>query len=93
MYIFLLIVTCPALTVPDNGSRTCSPINGEEPKPGDSCTFTCNPGFNLSGRAIRMCLDTGMWNDNSQPTCEPGVSCAQNVTVFQRCFKAVSIFN
>ena len=34
----------------------------------NTATYTCNPGYNLTGDATRMCQSDGMWSD-SPPTC------------------------
>ena len=70
--VFPLIVTCLPLTVPDNGNLNCSLGNDGKPNPGDTCTFTCNNGYELSDGDGWTCTDTGMWS-SSQPTCELGV--------------------
>ena len=58
----LLLVTCPSLNHPDNGNGSCSWKGDRGPFPGDTCTFTCNNGYQLMGNAIRTCGNDGNWN-------------------------------
>jgi len=60
------IVTCPVLTAPDNGQISCSP--GIDSL-GDTCTFTCDDGFEISGTESRTCLDDGTWNGEDDTVC------------------------
>ena len=34
----------------------------------DTCSFTCNDGYVLSGSHMRTCMSDGMWSD-SDTTC------------------------
>jgi len=43
----------------------------ELPSEGDSCSFTCNDGFELSGDQTRTCQSDGTWS-GSQPFCFDG---------------------
>ncbi|KAG8187123.1 hypothetical protein JTE90_004869 [Oedothorax gibbosus] len=56
---------CPALVPPPNGgvSGTCvSAI------PGQSCSFSCQAGYNLNGQATLYCQPGGTWS-SAAPTC------------------------
>jgi len=64
----LLLVTCPMLTNPSNGMISCT---GQPATPGDSCSFTCNTGYELTGSDIRTCQSDRMWNA-SQAVCSRG---------------------
>ncbi|XP_078692043.1 uncharacterized protein LOC144922256 [Branchiostoma floridae x Branchiostoma belcheri] len=59
-------VECPALTAPTNGA--VSPT-GAVSYP-NSVTFTCNPGYVLTGAAAATCQPDGTWS-NPAPTCTP----------------------
>ena len=63
---------CPSLTAPDNGTITCSPP-GEDglPSLGDTCTFTCDNGYELNGSSTRNCQNDGNWSD-IDPICSRG---------------------
>ena len=65
------IVTCPPLTAPDNGDIDCSLGDDGEANPGDTCTFTCDNGHELTGSETRTCQNDGMWS-GSEPTCDRG---------------------
>jgi len=67
-YWFLLIVVqCPVLTAPDNGMISCTG-NGV----GDTCTVTCDDGFELSGSETRTCQDDGSWS-GTDAECAQGI--------------------
>ncbi|RWS04130.1 P-selectin-like protein [Dinothrombium tinctorium] len=59
-------ITCPQLRPPSNGFASGMCENGS--LPGSRCTFSCNPGFNLRGSGVLICLLSGQWNNNP-PTC------------------------
>ena len=63
---FILVTRCPVLTAPDNGSISCSPGNDS---PGDTCTFTCDDRFKLSGTDRRTCQDDGSWDGANDIQC------------------------
>jgi len=52
------VTTCPILSAPENGQISCSPGNDS---PGDTCTFTCDDGFQLEGTESRTCQDDLTW--------------------------------
>jgi len=68
---FVILVACPSLTDPDNGSMTCSLGDDEVPTYGDTCSFTCNTGYELTGSDNRTCQSKGRWN-GSKPICING---------------------
>ena len=61
-----LVTTCPVLSTPDNGQISCSPGNDS---PGDTCTLTCDDGFEISGTESRTCQDDGTWNGADDTLC------------------------
>ena len=67
----LLLVACPPLDAPNNGIISCSPEVDELPSPGDTCTFSCNTGYRLTGSHARICQDDQSWN-GSDPICRRG---------------------
>ena len=65
--IFSFLVTCTMLTAPTNGMITCS--GGDNvPTVGDTCSYTCNTGYVLSGNSMRTCGSGGNWS-GTEPTC------------------------
>ena len=56
---------CGALANPANGqvSHTAGTTFGQ------TATYTCNMGYNLTGESTRTCQDTGLWS-GSAPTCQ-----------------------
>ena len=59
---------CGSLTTPSNGSVTTS----DGVTTGDSATYSCDPGYQLSGVTTRQCLENEGWN-GTQPTCDSGI--------------------
>ena len=57
-------VDCGPLLSPDNGAVDISSgtIVGKE------AVYSCNPGYDLSGSSIVVCLSTGRWSDKP-PVC------------------------
>ena len=56
-----MLGTCPPLTAPKNGSIDCEFGDDGFPTRWDSCTFTCDPGFELYGSSTRKCLAWWGW--------------------------------
>ena len=56
------------LTAPMNGMITCSLGDDRVPTDGDTCSYTCNTGYVLSGSDMRTCESDGMWDD-ADPIC------------------------
>jgi len=68
--------TCPPLTAPDNGDIDCSLGDDGAPTNGDTCTFTCDDGFELSGSQTQRCRvrnNRGSWRGNPA-TCNMGMA-------------------
>ena len=63
-----IVPTCPPLTAPDNGDIDCSLGDDGEANPGDTCTFTCDDGYELGGSTSRTCGDDGSWS-GTDTTC------------------------
>ena len=56
---FYLLVTCPPLSDPSNGMINCS--LGDDTY-GDTCSFTCDTGYELTGSDTRTCQSDGSWS-------------------------------
>ena len=61
---YYYVVSCPSLTELSNGMINCS--LGDDKVPlyayGDTCNFTCNTGYELTGSDTRTCLSDGSWS-------------------------------
>jgi len=64
-------VSCPSLPNPDNGMISCLEDDGSTAGSGpdsgtlfyeDTCNFTCNTGYELTGSDIRTCQSDGSWS-------------------------------
>ena len=56
------VVPCPSLADPNNGTTTCSLGDGGVPSYEDTCSFTCNTGYELTGSDTRACQSDGSWS-------------------------------
>ena len=68
---YFLLVMCPLLTIPTNGMISCLLGDNNTPNPGESCTFTCNTGYELNGSGTKTCQNDGSWSGSSA-TCVGG---------------------
>ena len=55
-------VPCLLLTDPNNGVINCSLGDDEIPSYEDTCSFTCNTGYELTGSDTRTCQSDGSWS-------------------------------
>ena len=62
------LAQCPVLTSPDKGMISCT---GNEF--GDTCTITCDDGYELSGSETRTCQDDGAWS-GTDAICIEGIN-------------------
>ena len=67
----LLLVICPSLSTPTNGRISCSLGGNRVANPGESCTFTCNTSYELTGSGTRTCQSDGSWS-GSDAMCSRG---------------------
>ena len=66
-----LLVSCSSLTEPNNGLINCSLGDDEAPSYEDTCSFTCNTGYELTDSDIRTCQSDGNWS-GSEAMCGRG---------------------
>jgi len=55
-------IQCNDLLTPSNGGVSCSSGREGVGYEGDTCSFTCNTGFELTGSDIRTCQSNGNWS-------------------------------
>ena len=67
----LYLVSCLELTNPNNGVINCSLEDDGVPSQGDTCSFTCNTGYELTGSDNRTCQSDGSWS-GSDAVCQRG---------------------
>ena len=58
----VVLVSCLPLDSPGNGLIKCSLGDDEVPSYEDTCNFTCNTGYELTGSDSRTCQSDGSWN-------------------------------
>ena len=67
----MLSVACSRLTSIDDGMINCSLGDDGVPSYDDTCSFTCNTGYELTGSDTRTCQNDGSWN-GSDAVCRRG---------------------
>ena len=67
----MIIVPCPPLTGPNNGTITCSLGDDRVSSYEDTCNFTCDFGYELTGSDTRTCQSNGSWS-GSDDVCRRG---------------------
>ena len=84
--IYYYLVDCLSLTNPNNGVINCSLRDVGVPSYEDTCSFTCNTGYELTGSDTRTCQSNGSWS-GSDDVCRRGIyyyiahSCAPHYLV------------
>ena len=65
---FCILVPCSSLIDPSNGMISCS---DETPSYEDTCSFTCDTGYELTGSDTRTCQSDRSWS-GSDAICSRG---------------------
>ena len=68
---FSFLVSCPSLIDPNNGMINCSLGDDRVYSYEDTCSFTCNTGYQLNGSDTRNCQSSGTWS-GSDAMCSRG---------------------
>ena len=71
MCMYFTIVNCSSLSNPNNGTINCSLGNDGVPSYEDTCSYTCNTGYEITGSDTRTCQSNGSWN-GSDDVCRRG---------------------
>ena len=73
MYVHFVVslVSCPPLTDPSNGVISCLLGDDGVYSYEDTCSYTCNTGYELTGSDTRSCQSDGSWN-GSDDVCQRG---------------------
>ena len=75
----MFLVQCSA---PINGMLQCP--NGTTSTYGDTCSFSCNPGYELQGAQTGSCLANQIWS-RGFPTCVP-LNCPEGISIYTNAF-------
>ena len=73
-YHFAAAVSCPELNNLNNGIMNCQSKEDEKHFYEDSCSFTCNADYELTGSDTRTCQSDGSWSGN-ESICKEGWLC------------------
>ena len=68
---FSFLVFCPPLTDSSNGAINCSLGDDGALSYEDTCSYTCNTGYELPGNKNRTCQSDGSWS-GSDGVCNRG---------------------
>ena len=71
MYKNVVDIRCDILSTPFNGGMSCSSGRVGVGYEGDTCSFTCNTGYELTGSDNRTCQNDGSWSGNNT-VCKQG---------------------
>ena len=69
--VIMAVVHCTNLTLPKNGFINCSLGDDGVTSYEDTCSFTCNTGYELTGSDTRTCQSNGSWS-GSETNCSRG---------------------
>ncbi len=67
-YYYFVAVLCPDLPVPTNGGITYNPTTTIPRAVGATATYTCTPGYHMTGLMVRTCSVSG-WSTGDDPVC------------------------
>ena len=70
-YFVISLVPYTLLADPSNGVISCSLGDDGVPSYEDTCSYTCNTGYELTGSDTRTCQSDGSWS-GSDGVCERG---------------------
>ena len=73
LWLNLLAVVCPKLTVPDKGGVIPASCSKADVEYGTRCVFYCGDGFELSGPRYTTCQDDTSWSEIASLTCVRGM--------------------
>ena len=59
---FYISASCSSLNNPDNGMINCLLGDNGVPSYEDTCNFTCDTGYELTGSDTRTCQGNGSWS-------------------------------
>ena len=68
---YAMLVKCSPLTDPNNGTINCLLEDDGVSFYEDTCSFTCNTGYELTGSDTRTCQSDGSWS-GSDDVCRRG---------------------
>lgn len=80
--ISFLVVQCPALQELENGLTSCGDDEDREFSYGNTCSFSCVPGYHLVGPTTITCTSAAVWTD-SVPRCAGESGTAFSCVLFQ----------
>ena len=65
MHTYFTLVNCQLLSNLENGNISCAMGDDGVPSYEDTCSFTCNTGYELTGSDTRTCQSNGNWSGNA----------------------------
>jgi len=90
---FTVDIRCDNLSAPANGQITsCSSGTIGVGYEGDTCSFTCNIGYELTGSDTRTCQSDGSWS-STDTMCTRGIATYSSVIIVAMCVYVYSEYN
>jgi len=71
-FIISFHAVCKRIRAPEFGSISCDLGEDGEANPGDTCTFSCDEGFELGETSMQRCREDGDWVPFREPECVIG---------------------
>ena len=69
---YFTLVNCPLLNNPENGIINCALRDDGVPSYEDTCSFTCDTGYELAGSGTRTCQHDESWS-GTDALCSRGI--------------------
>jgi len=66
--LYFSIAICPRIFAPVNGMISCQLRSDNVANPGETCQFSCDDGFTLTGSSVRTCQNDRTWS-GTEPMC------------------------
>jgi len=66
MSAMVVVIFCPPLDEPENGTLNCTIGDQGIAFPNDTCNYTCEEGFELDGSMTIVCGEDGVWSDKTK---------------------------
>ena len=77
----MYLVSCPTINEILDGAVDCEFESNATPSIGETCSFTCNTGYEITGSDTRTCQSDGSWSGTAT-MCRRGTYVYLSVLVY-----------